>query len=258
VIQTTLLGHYYTALHTFSQQYGYPIPSPEWGQVQPEFDEFFLPVRRETETLSFLQSGKAIKAEFYSRPDSLQTRTVSNKNGLTTRKSYGALPPPISNDYPTPPALDMSSKPARTTSNTSYSRPSPPPSLASYNSQPDYSNHATGPGASRQTSHTSNYSRPGTLSHATSGTSLASAAAASVAAKKKKPPPPPPKRKPSVPQQDYVTALYDFAGEGDGDLSFSEGDKIRVVKRTQSAQDWWEGECRGVRGSFPANYCSAA
>lgn len=79
--------------------------------------------------------------------------------------------------------------------------------------------------------------------------SLAFAAAA--AASKKKPPPQPPRPKTAVL---FVTAVYDFAGQGDGDLAFCEGDKIRVLEKTESTDDWWEGELRGVKGSFPANY----
>ena len=67
---------------------------------------------------------------------------------------------------------------------------------------------------------------------------------------KKKPPPPPPKKK----LGEYVTALYDFEGEAADELSFREGDKIRVVEKTESVEDWWLGELRGMRGSFPANY----
>ena len=86
-------------------------------------------------------------------------------------------------------------------------------------------------------------------------TPLASAAAA--AAKKKPPPPPPkPKRFPSQ-QAEYVVALYDFEGQNVGDLSFREGDRIRVIKKTGSSQDWWDGEIGGVKGQFPANYVQA-
>lgn len=52
----------------------------------------------------------------------------------------------------------------------------------------------------------------------------------------------------------FVTALYDFEGQGEGDLSFKEGDKIKIVEKSESTDDWWEGELRGVKGSFPANY----
>ena len=75
------------------------------------------------------------------------------------------------------------------------------------------------------------------------------------AAAKKKPPPPPPPPKGGLSQALFVTALYDFGGQGDGDLVFREGDRIRVLKKTSSTDDWWDGELRGVKGSFPANYC---
>jgi len=83
--------------------------------------------------------------------------------------------------------------------------------------------------------------------------SIASSAAVIGAAKKKPPPPVPAKRLPSF-QSQFVTAMYDFPGQGEGDLSFREGDRIRVVKKTESVDDWWEGELAGVVGSFPANY----
>ena len=74
--------------------------------------------------------------------------------------------------------------------------------------------------------------------------------------KKKGPPPPPPKRIQSQ-QGLWVTALYDFVGQGQGDLTIREGDRIRVLRKTESTNDWWEGELNGVAGSFPANYCQA-
>jgi hypothetical protein len=58
-------------------------------------------------------------------------------------------------------------------------------------------------------------------------------------AKKKPPPPPPPKRITTPKPAEWVVALYAFSGEGSGDLSFQEGDKIKVVKRTGTDQDWY-------------------
>ena len=74
---------------------------------------------------------------------------------------------------------------------------------------------------------------------------------------KKRPPPPPPKRlqNNAPPPQEWVVAQYPFQGQGQGDLSFGEGDRIRIVKKTGTDQDWWVGELHGVQGSFPANYC---
>ena len=45
-------------------------------------------------------------------------------------------------------------------------------------------------------------------------------------------------------------AVYSYSGEV-GDLSFTEGDVIKVLK---ADGDWWEGTCKGERGLFPANY----
>jgi hypothetical protein len=73
-------------------------------------------------------------------------------------------------------------------------------------------------------------------------------------AKKKPPPPIPGKPKPRGPPAQYVVALYDFEGQTTEDLAFREGDRIRVVKKTDSTDDWWEGELNGRAGSFPANY----
>lgn len=76
----------------------------------------------------------------------------------------------------------------------------------------------------------------------------------SIAAKKKPPPPPPMKRGVSKQREQFVTAIYEFAGQEQGDLSFREGDKIKVIKKTESTDDWWDGELNGVKGRFPANY----
>jgi hypothetical protein len=259
MVQNTLLGHYYTALHDFCQQYGYLIPTPEWRQVQAEFDDVFGTAKRDTESISTLQRGKAVNQAFYSRSDSQQTRTVSHRNGLTPVRSNGRLPPPVPTQgmSVTPPPLDLSTRPARTVSNTSYGRPSPPPSTASFHTAA--TDYFVPPGsAGATTRRTSSQPASPYLGSGGSVASAAVSAAASIASKKKPPPPPPPKRKTSAQQQDYVIAQYDFAGEGVGDLSFREGDKILVVQRTVSQNDWWEGECRGMRGSFPANYCKAA
>jgi len=72
----------------------------------------------------------------------------------------------------------------------------------------------------------------------------------------KRPPPPPPfKPKPKPePVIEYVTALYDFDAQADGDLSFKAGDRIEIVKKTESQEDWWTGRLNGVEGVFPGNY----
>jgi amphiphysin len=49
----------------------------------------------------------------------------------------------------------------------------------------------------------------------------------------------------------YVVALYDFAAQADGDLDFKVGDRIEVVERSTSTEDWWTGRLDGRTGVFP-------
>ena len=69
----------------------------------------------------------------------------------------------------------------------------------------------------------------------------------------KKPPPPPPlKPKPKVESpKEIVVAIYDFEAQADGDLSFKAGDRIEIVEKSASAEDWWTGKLNGVQGVFP-------
>lgn len=80
--------------------------------------------------------------------------------------------------------------------------------------------------------------------------------ALSAAAKAKAPPPPPPKPKAArlTQQVETVTALYDYEAQQAGDLSFSAGDIIEIVQRTDNQNEWWTGRINGVEGQFPANY----
>lgn len=81
--------------------------------------------------------------------------------------------------------------------------------------------------------------------------------AAAVAAKGK--PPPPPKPKPSrlsaTPKVETVTALYDYAAQAEGDLSFRAGDVIEIVTRTANDNEWWSGRVGGKTGQFPGESC---
>ncbi|KAJ2891887.1 BAR adaptor protein Hob1, partial [Coemansia aciculifera] len=61
--------------------------------------------------------------------------------------------------------------------------------------------------------------------------------------------PPPPRN-----NVQYVVALYDYAALTDGDLSFKEGDRIELVQRADSKDDWWTGRLNGVEGVFPGTY----
>lgn len=39
--------------------------------------------------------------------------------------------------------------------------------------------------------------------------------------------------------------------QADGDLSFSAGDRIEIVERSASSEDWWTGRVDGRQGVFP-------
>jgi len=61
-----------------------------------------------------------------------------------------------------------------------------------------------------------------------------------------------------APPVNYVVALYDFAAQAEGDLDFKVGDRIEVVERSESAEDWWTGRLDGRTGVFPGNYVQDA
>ncbi|KAJ9659291.1 BAR adaptor protein Hob1 [Coniosporium apollinis] len=93
-----------------------------------------------------------------------------------------------------------------------------------------------------------------------SGVSRANSTGSSwgAAAKAKGAAPPPPKPKPSrlsgVPAAETVTALYDYEAQAEGDLSFTTGDVIEIIQRTQNENEWWTGRVNGRQGQFPGNY----
>ncbi|KAF2669790.1 putative BAR adaptor protein [Microthyrium microscopicum] len=82
--------------------------------------------------------------------------------------------------------------------------------------------------------------------------------ALAAAAKTKGAAPPPPKPKPSRlaagPKAETVTALYDYEAQAHGDLSFSAGDVIEILTKTNNDNEWWTGKVNGKQGQFPGNY----
>lgn len=49
---------------------------------------------------------------------------------------------------------------------------------------------------------------------------------------------------------DFVRALYDYEATNQEEISFSEGDLIRIIERSEDG--WWTGEKDGVIGHFPS------
>lgn len=53
----------------------------------------------------------------------------------------------------------------------------------------------------------------------------------------------------------YLIAQWDYTAEGNYELSFKEGDKIKLLEKHND--DWWEGELNDEIGFFPANRTTA-
>ncbi|KAF2763549.1 hypothetical protein EJ05DRAFT_496366 [Pseudovirgaria hyperparasitica] len=274
-IQNTLLGHLYTVLNEYADQHQFPNPPPELQDVIGPWDAEFTPFRRELESgYAMIAKGKAVQVPMGHQTGSTLTglgirnkisdrRTISSSTSASNASEQRRLAAPryeeeqhAENGRPrisnaTKPRIGYLSTPhheehSRTPSPGADSYALSRTSTASSTSQSDYFAQQQRPRIS---------SRP-------SASSLASSPASSTApgisigiGKKKPPPPPPPPKKIGSFQGEFVTAMYDYEGQSQGDLSFSTGDRIRVLKKTQSSHDWWEGEVRGVRGQFPANYC---
>ena len=264
MIQNTLLAHLYTSLHNFAQEHSFQSPPPEMEEIIATFESDFTPLRLELESkIKTIANGKAVREPMTLGKESRSLTGLNIRNGFTQRRtsSQSSAPskrPSVSVEPPSsqPPSVDLYSKPklqsssSRSLSQLSTGMLTPDPNTAGSTPSPSASPALEQKDYFSPASHSNTY-RP----RNPSSTSIASAASASSIGKKKPPPPPPPpKRNPSY-QDQYVTALYDFDGQGPGDLAFREGDRIKVVKKTESEQDWWEGELRGAKGSFPANYC---
>lgn len=271
MLQNNLIGNLYTVLQQYSQEQGYPDPPPEPEEVIPIWDSSFTPLRTEMETsLGLLKTGKAVHQPMR-LPDKGDTVTglgIRNKVLPGRRASSNDSVPTISSSRPArpsqtlsptseggPPPISLANKPSYSSLNASKPKISSSPHLSagqdmygrrlsSTSQASSYSNGTNGDGYFGKPAASSNGSTPS--GYPTSP---------NPAAGKKKPPPPPPPKKIGSFQAEYVTAMYDFDSLTPGDLSFREGDRIRVIKKTQSSQDWWEGEIHGQKGSFPANYC---
>ncbi|ORY67451.1 uncharacterized protein BCR38DRAFT_407430 [Pseudomassariella vexata] len=281
LIQNRLLGLYYTTLHNYCEEHEFPSPPPPMDEVIAMWSGAFNPVKREVESISCIAHGKTVRQPMHVidiEPPSPEGRkaSVPSLNGFR-RTSSNLIPGNANGNRPEPGPGPMPPRPKRIPSSTSLA--SSNYAMANNLGVPTEfttaSGYGTSPGASpnslRPTDYFSNSgpSRPATASTIASNISQNSmvlsqqtpsgATAAASVIGKKKPPPPPPKRIASMAKpEEFVIAQYAFAGQGAGDLSFQEGDRIRVVKKTGTDQDWWVGEVRGQKGSFPANYCKAA
>lgn len=247
MIQNTLLAQYYTALHNYCEETGFPSPPPPMDDVISVWNSDFKPIQEQIERISCLARGKVVHQPMTLGDDGRKSGSITGlnvRNGIANRgrnPSQGRIAAPVSPNLeaqqarmvriPSSHSMNVSAPPAP--------EPTPSPEPLPTPIYPDYSTHLTP---------VSSYS-----AHSPAGPS-GDYFQRSVAAKKK-PPPPPPKRIGSQSSGLFVTAIYAFEGQSQGDLSFREGDQIKVIKKTDSTDDWWDGELKGKKGSFPANYC---
>ncbi|EPQ61224.1 BAR-domain-containing protein [Gloeophyllum trabeum ATCC 11539] len=183
-------------------------------------------------------TGAQIAEEYETkRSDAWQTieglhitqRIISTSKLVQQNRTNGGLSPSPSSLNRSASATSTASGASRSVSGAGYKKAPPPPpgGKAAEPAPPPYSPPANG------------------------------AAAAAAAAAKRAPPPPPPPLKPkpkAEPPVQYVVALYDFEAQAEGDLSFSAGDRIELVEKTESQEDWWTGRLNGRQGVFPGNY----
>jgi hypothetical protein len=251
-IQNSLLAHYYTQIASYCTEENFPNPSPPMGEVIRFWEDAFKPIQREAESIGMLATGKAVR-------QSMRLELEGHSNGYNgfrrpSNQSY-SRGTSVSPARALPPSPNSEAKPAKIS-------PSPSPSAISLLTHSEHvmlSPTSTVTSSSAHTPGLASFSPAGPTAdyfsrdRQASTNSIASSSLSAQIQSKKKPPPPPPR----IPSQQhvFVTALYDFDGQGDGDLVFKEGDRIRIIKKTESTDDWWQGELRGVKGAFPANYC---
>lgn len=254
-------------LHTYCEQENFPSPPPPMEQILQTWEDAFGPVQREADSISIVtrfrgagaQQGRSSDEKGNGITNGFNHRRPSSQSTIRKPSVSPARNRPPSPEIAEKPKLDAPSSSAPTLAPPGMTVSPPvqsPGSTVEPSSAPPTSHMAVGysPAAPRMDYFSRERQTPAALnSSSTLSASTSSSVAASIASKKKRPPPPP--RAASANRAIFVTALYDFDGQGDGDLVFREGDRIRVVKKTDSTDDWWEGELRGVEGSFPANYC---
>ncbi|KAF2678217.1 hypothetical protein K458DRAFT_423399 [Lentithecium fluviatile CBS 122367] len=273
ILQNNLIGNLYTVLHQYSHEQGYPDPPPEPEEVIPMWEANFTSLRLELEGgLDLLKGGKAIHQPMR-LPEKGPTITgIGIRNKVMPRKTsvepaptlgnrarpdrsprpdrFNNLSPPVDNGPP----VNLGSKPSFNSLNSTPRIGGTSPGLTptagdEWGRRASSSSYNSTNGRDHNDYFGSKTTRQNSANSYTSG----GASPNLIAAKKKPPPPPPPKKIGSF-HGEYVIAMYDFDAHSEGDLSFREGDRIRVMKKTNSSQDWWEGEINGQRGSFPANY----
>lgn len=241
LIQTRLLGLYYTALHGYCQEIGLPSPPPPMNEVISTWCSTYGTIRQKVESLSIVARGNSAHKTLKLGDDILcPTGTGSNR----TSSSSSSAKPHVRQCRVS--SISSLEAPPFMTGNNPVAQPSSA-------RQPNYT-HPTDftttvalggvdivhPGQRTSRLHTSDDDSavsPSTPSRNVGNNTKQSVLM--VAKKKAPPPPPPPKRISGAKKEEWVIAQYAFAAQGPEDLSFQEGDKIKVLWRSKTDQDWY-------------------
>ncbi|KFX97368.1 hypothetical protein V490_02828 [Pseudogymnoascus sp. VKM F-3557] len=250
LIQNTLLAQYYTTLHNYCTEEGFPSPAPQTQDIVGEWENDFRRIQHDVESINTIARGKAIHSPMVLGDDP-EDRRGSSVSGLNLRNNLAARRSNTQSSLPSMSRLGgkLSAGASRISPSSHNSGGSQAPEPQREYDEPEVDRNNPPSQAS-----TPSYSPAGPVrDYFQAHDSQPARNMSSAIAAKKKAPPPPPKRIQSSNEQ-WVTALYTFTGQENDDLAFEEGDRIKVVKKTDSTDDWWDGELRGVRGRFPANY----
>ncbi|KAI4594363.1 hypothetical protein KJ359_008387 [Pestalotiopsis sp. 9143b] len=269
LIQNRLLGLYYTVLHNYCENNHFPSPPPPMEDVIATWQAAFGPARKDVESIACVAHGRAARQPMNVNVIEAQAEEAARRpsagqaNGFR-RASSNLIPPRDDGPGPMPPRPTRISStpvgtpgPRPTFQNTNYTSNSNLGVPTEFTTASGYGRSPPGGLSPNSLKSRSDYFSARPTSSASTAPSTVSTRSVSPGVVKKKPPPPPPKRAGLNKPEEFVVALYAFNGQSNGDLSFQEGDRIKVVKKTGTDQDWWVGELSGRQGSFPANYCKA-
>lgn len=267
--QNTLLAQYYTTLHNYCQDEGFPSPPPPVEEVIAHWEADFRSIQKEVESINCIARGKVVHTSI-KLGDDPNSRKSSSVTGLNIRNNISSN---IPSRWASSQGMIAGQDSSTARPETRVMRIPSSSSIPSTASRSDYHDSEPEEEPQHESGLSPAYSPPA-ISYSPGGptrdyfardrqpsdrniSAIHSPRSFTIGGKKK-PPPPPPKRIQSGGSEIFVTAMYSFVGQEVGDLSFSEGDRIKVIKKTNSMDDWWDGELRGHRGRFPANYCEMA
>jgi len=124
MIQNRLLGLYYTTLHSYCEEFGFPSPAPPMEEVVAIWNGAFSPVRSEIETISFIARGKTIQQPMSAGNGLPQKPSQPSPINGPRRAATGLISGPQARSLRAPSMpLDRSRTPSPSSSSSSLRRP---------------------------------------------------------------------------------------------------------------------------------------